>query len=182
MVKSLSEHISLISKTKMVSTDLQLTLENLTLLARMEAALDDRATEYPFNLHEQAKFTQHQITLYLADYCRKDRQNGQRDWKNKGNNEYWKNKGNHKQRDQQNSQRDWKNKGNHEHWKNKGNREPRDQQNDQRDWKNKGNNEHWKNTGHDERRQQQNGQHVKTSTGGSEVVFVNLDDSSPWQV
>ena len=60
------------SETHSKLRDLRLTIDNFALLARMESVLSGRKTRYPFNVKEQAKFTQHQITLYLANFCRKE--------------------------------------------------------------------------------------------------------------
>lgn len=38
-------------------------------LIQIDSMLDGLTPKYPFRLNEQAKYTQHQITLYQSNYC-----------------------------------------------------------------------------------------------------------------
>jgi hypothetical protein len=53
----------------MNTKDLEATLRNFALVSRMEAMLSGRASQYPFNLLERGKYTQHQVTLYQTNFC-----------------------------------------------------------------------------------------------------------------
>ena len=48
------------------------TLRNYQSLVDIDSAINNRDTKYPFRLNEQAKYTQHQITLYQSNYCHTD--------------------------------------------------------------------------------------------------------------
>lgn len=41
-------------------------------LTRIDLLLDNIRPQYPFQLHEKAKYTQHQLTLYRNNYCFKE--------------------------------------------------------------------------------------------------------------
>lgn len=48
------------------------TLHNYEILVGIDSMLSDYTPKYPFTLNQQAKYTQHQITLYQSNYCHKD--------------------------------------------------------------------------------------------------------------
>ncbi len=50
----------------------QSVLQNYEALVRLDAILNGYNVKYPFQLNEQATFTQHQISLYQANYCHTD--------------------------------------------------------------------------------------------------------------
>lgn len=47
-------------------------LEEYQTLTRIDLLLDNIRPQYPFQLHEKAKYTQHQLTLYRNNYCFKE--------------------------------------------------------------------------------------------------------------
>lgn len=48
------------------------TLWNYESLVRLDSVLNGYGANYPFSLNECATYTQHQITLYQANYCHTD--------------------------------------------------------------------------------------------------------------
>lgn len=49
--------------------DQRYTLANYGALTRLDATLSGYESQYPYRIKEQATYTQHQITLYQANYC-----------------------------------------------------------------------------------------------------------------
>lgn len=47
-------------------------LKEYQTLTRIDLLLDNIRPQYPFQLHEKAKYTQHQLTLYRDNYCFKE--------------------------------------------------------------------------------------------------------------
>lgn len=43
--------------------------DNYQALVYIDTVLNGYIPKYPFNLQQEAKFTQHQITLYQSNYC-----------------------------------------------------------------------------------------------------------------
>lgn len=48
--------------------------DNYQALVYIDTVLNNYTPKYPFNLHQQAKYTQHQITLYQSNYCHSETQ------------------------------------------------------------------------------------------------------------
>ena len=44
-------------------------LKNYTFLTRIDIALDNLETQYPFKINDNIKYTQHNIKLYKSDFC-----------------------------------------------------------------------------------------------------------------
>lgn len=47
-------------------------LSNYQTLIEIDAILNHFESKYPFTLNQQSAYTQHQITLYQANYCHTD--------------------------------------------------------------------------------------------------------------
>lgn len=47
-------------------------LDSYSRLVQLDLMMSGLRSKYPFQLNERAKYTQHQIQLYQANYCKKD--------------------------------------------------------------------------------------------------------------
>ncbi len=43
--------------------------QNYQALVHMDSILNDFVPKYPYVINQQAQYTQHQVTLYQANYC-----------------------------------------------------------------------------------------------------------------
>ena len=53
------------------------TLRNYEMLTEIDLMLNNQQPQYPFTINQQAKFTQHQITLYKSDFCHTEKERTQ---------------------------------------------------------------------------------------------------------
>jgi hypothetical protein len=51
----------------------EVNLIDYTHLTRIDIALENLETQYPFKINDSIKYTQHNIKLYKSDFCYKDK-------------------------------------------------------------------------------------------------------------
>ncbi len=56
----------------MKSINIHSTMDNYSALVRLDLIINGMKSKYPFTLNEHARFTQHELQIYLHNYCTKE--------------------------------------------------------------------------------------------------------------